>query len=304
MFYLSPFTSLTSLNEYIMNIFSDELKRFAHAIRVFGIFPLNFDLDYKISSFIWIWSIFIGLFSSIGFTLLSSDIFASFTGNLIRFRAFSYFIFSIIFSRNLPHLVQEINVFDQQFRQHEAVIRKPLVNRGSIWVLISAVTSLSIIAMHGHFMKSKSVKIVEVMVGSYTFNIRQLWIYLYIFFCFNLKSRLKDARKRWCQQIDTIIDHKYSSNQEQNLEAARLDYADLCRILENMSKCFGYHLGLYFITIIMEIINDIFESIYGRDKYFEKIPFILINFSVVFVLCWISGEVTREVRNTVIFIDK
>ena len=282
-----------------MNIFSDDLKRFAHAMRVFSIFPLNCGMDYKIFTFAWVWSILIGLVSTIGFSILNSKLFASFTLNNIRFRSFSFFISSIILSKNLPRLIQEVDVFDQHFCKDGGVIRNPLMNRGSVWVLISTISSLSILLMHSLFIKANSLKVVKIIVGCYTYNVRQLWIYLYIFFCFNLKSRFKDVQKKWCKHVDTITTYKYSNNIEKNLEAVRLEYANLCRIVENMSQCFGYHLSLYYITVFLEIINDIFGCIYAEDKYRQFGPYILLNFIVIFVLGWISGEVTREVSNFV-----
>lgn len=284
-----------------MGRFSEDLKIFSYPLRFFGIYPLNFRLDYKFGV-CWVWSFLIGFIITFGHLFNRSwDDWIPLRRNAYRIRTIAYFICPFLVSKHIPILTQEIEKFDYWYlTQYHSEGKYRLMNRGYIWSIftiisfvVSSILAYFLIPINGW------IQVREMMITVFSYNFRQIWIYIYIFYCFNVKSRFKDLCQRWCEQVDSIIQSKQKckfTTYELALEHTRLQYVSLCQIAENVSNCFGYTLCLYIVTISFEIITDIFCYIYcDHHNNLSFFTFLTIDISVLFFVTWISGEVTTEV---------
>lgn len=285
-------------------MFDKDLKSLAYVLRILAIFPLNTKLQYTFWSFSWIWSFILGItISTTHFFLEPKSQWEFIMHRFYLIRIVSYFLFPMIFGKAITNLVQVLTQFDNDyFNQFKIQVTNRYMNRGSVWIFITIFLSSLNLAIEVFFLGYTTNSLVIQCTWLYSYNFRQVWIYIYFFVCFNVKSRFIDLGNQWYSQLNTIVNCKTpfqrTNHLEYNLEQTRLQYMNLCQIVDTISDTFGYYICLYYSTISVEMISDTYYVIYflKSGNYVTYFTYLLTNFMAVFVISWLSGEVTREVR--------
>ena len=285
------------------------MKIIAHSIRFLAIFPLNFNLEYRVLSLAWFWSLIYGVFVFVvDIIYTTTDGWRSVTKPVYQFRGFIFFLSSMISSERLSKLINSFEDFDLHFQCiFSFPIRHHFLNNGLLWVLFNVLITIGLKMLVYLYdpCSFKSLMLTYVSFSSYGY--RQLWIHLYIYICFNLQIRFKQVRLNWIQNITLILNRNdiptvTNINDEEFFESTRLLYAELCQLVEEVNKTFEIHISLFYITIFIEILLDFYKIYYLQEVQEDGkmiFTFVSLGFIFVCIVCWISGEVTSEVSELI-----
>lgn len=279
---------------------------FAYWIRPLAIFPFNGRLEYRILSFSWFWSV---VFSSLIFyfeiTYQTYEGWKIVTQPIARIRTIVNTIICLFFTKKLPKLINNIEDFDFRFNSifGEEISNGSFFMKGSLWgCLIFAITAvfMAINLIYFPVLPPDLAEYIyfEIFFLS-TYNSRQIWIILYIYFCFHLKMRFYQIRKCWFEKLNFYQSNEQvkERKEEMILESARLLYAQICQLVDRMNQVFGYHICFFFFTISVDLLVDLYLYYYLDNGSLILALFIYIgtNWTLGFLVSWISGAVAHEV---------
>lgn len=271
-------------------------KSFVWVIRMLCIFPLNDKFQNRFCSFAWFWSIFLGLSVIIaqgrprGLGGLQY-----FSNLLFLLRSVYFFISPIIHSPNFKKLTDVFEEFDHQFfKTYGLVVRKRLWNKSSFWIAIIILNTVFIllfrILLDFYHPVNQSIYnfVYEILVYIYSYNFRQIYLHLYLFFCLNAISRFQDFHLEWTTIINIVIKQK---NNFDYLEITRRNYFLICQIVDNLNEYFGYIISFFYLSTLIE-----------GSVNLVGLPFSGMEMLISAILIYLTSIMTVKIKTEVSFV--
>lgn len=268
--------------------------------KIFGILPVSNNNKYKICSVSWMWSFSCIILQCVMLFVYQESTWKKFVFpyNLVRTLLVSLLI--LIEGRKLTKIIDKFCLFDSMYDEiYCESVKTGWLQRSWSWVII---TSIEMIPYYNFAMFYAGFTIISSFFDLLSFMTRQNWMHLYIFFCWNIVSRIQNLTEQWNHQVDIILRSKMMSvstvTNENSLEKTRIVYFQLCEIIDTISKAFGSII----IGIILSICTDTLIDVYvffftkGGNRVAQFFYPVLANYTL-YMLCSVSGQINVQVRH-------
>jgi hypothetical protein len=316
-FVVTPITSRYTNTNYRMKqtlnptneeTFYKGLKPFALICKVVGVFSLQNViqndgrlLKHSLLSLHALWGPFIVGIATILNTHFETENFLSHMAMFYIARGISIPLLSVYYDKYLPELTFRIEEFNISISSYinDAPKKRNLNTHGRLILYISCtgyiilmgvnVTVLSIINEY------EFPQIGNKICDSFTFLTRQLFVIMYIYFCYNIKLILRSIRRIWRQNMQTSENNEPGepTSQEERFEIIRLLHADVVQTVELLNKAYGLRLLFYITIYCTEVILSLYEFVY-RQAHF-KLYFIIYSALTLYMVSKFTEDITTQV---------
>nr|CAD7262293.1 unnamed protein product [Timema shepardi] len=200
------------------------------------------------------------------------------------------------YDRFQPDLVRLIGDFDRSCKEMRIAITTYKCNRGIIWsaiivlVVISMLLTVVIkrISMHDSDCQQLISSLILGVVGVIPVFTRMFYISAFLFYCYSLKTRFEILNSHCkilvSQLLTTDVRCGYPVSDDVRLEKVRTMHGQLCSIIEKLNDAYGWRLLLFFMTIFLDFLHDVY--VYGYIKQLwgsMQIIFFVINMVALYV---------------------
>jgi len=323
-FVVTPVTSsYTNTNDRIKHTlnptqegtFYKGLKPFALICKVVGVFSLQNVtqndgrlLKHSILSLHAFWGPFIVGIATILNTYFETENFLSKMAMFYIARGVSISLLSVYYDKYLPELVFRIEEFSITISSYinDAPKKRNLNTHGR---LILYICCIGYIILMGANVTVLSVindynfpQIGNKICDSFTFLTRQLFVIMYMYFCYNIKLILCSIRRIWRQNIQTTEINKPGepTSLEERFEIIRLLHADVVQTVEQLNTAYGLRLLFYITIYCTEVLLSLYEFVY-RQAHF-KLYFIVYSALTLYMVSKFTEDITIQVSFTFYFI--
>ena len=289
------------------------LKPFAMICKVFGVFSLQnaihgdgLLLKHSVISLHAFWGPFIVGMATILNRYLETEKFLSYTSMFYIARGISIPLLSAYYDKYLPELVIRIEEFNIIIRSYITDASKKtnpnthgrlilyLSCIGYVILMCTNVTVLGTTVMKDYDFQYTASKICD----SFIFLTRQLFVIMYMYFCYNIKLILCSISRIWRQNIQTAAINKHGdpASPEETLEFIRLLHAEVVQTVELLNTAYGLRLLFYVTIYCSEVLLSLYE--YVHKQWHLKLYFIIHSTLTLYM----ASKFTEDISNEVSFI--
>jgi len=291
------------------------LKPFALICKVVGIFSLQnvtqIDgrlLKHSILSLHAFWGPFIVGIATILNTHFETENFLSYMAMFYIARGISIPLLSAYYDKYLPEITSRIEEFYINIRSYvkDDPSKRNLNTHGRLILYISCIgyiilmcTNVTVLSIINDY---EFPQIGNQICDSFTFLTRQLFVIMYMYFCYNIKLILCSIRRIWRQNIQTneINKHGQPTSLEERLEAIRLLHAEVVETVELLNTAYGLRLLFYVTIYCIEVLLSLYEFV-NRHVHF-KLYFIICSILTLYMVCKFTEDITTQVSIIFYFI--
>lgn len=271
---------------------------------IFGICSVSGDNKYKICSVSWLWSFAHVVSQSIVIFIYKESSWKEFMMPYMLFRSILVNSLIIIEGRKLTKVIDKFSLFDSMYGEiYNKQIKKGWLQCSWTWVILSTIEMIIIYNVSLYF---TGFTVISSFFDTLTYIQRLNSMHLYIFFCWNIVSRIQNLSKQWNQQINLILKSKIiflrTIPNGKSLERTRIFFFQLCEIVDEINNAFGTIIICVTLTICIEILFDLYTFCFvNGGQRIAQFLYPGINMFTMYMLCLISGRIHTQVRN-IIFI--
>jgi hypothetical protein len=297
-----------NLNPIQEETFYKGLKPFALLCKVAGVFSLQNVtqndgrlLKHSVLSLHSFWGLFIVGISTVFNTHFENKNFLSHMAMFYITRGISIPLLSAYYDKYLAELVFRIEEFNLTIRPYikDGPKKRNLNTQGRLILYISCigyiilmcvnVTALSIIKDYDF------PQIGNKICDSFTFLTRQLFVIMYMYFCYNIKLILCSISRIWRQNIQTTAINKPEdlASLEERLEIIRLFHVEVVQTVELINTAYGLRLLFYVAIYCTEFLLSLYEFV-NTQAYF-KLYFIIYSVLTLYMVSKFTEDITTQV---------
>jgi hypothetical protein len=145
----------------------------------------------------------------------------------------------------------------------------------------------------------KRVSFLRLMVHLYeTLNLipRQVYVVMYIFFCYNIILLFRDIKACWKQQVSKALERNNDiCPVEEQLENIRLIYVDIVRATGLLNRAYGTRMAFYLATIFIEVLLDLYIYFFYNNYSYIQLEYYIFNAFTFYMLTSVTDELTNAV---------
>jgi len=316
----SSYTNTKDNKEHTLKPIQEEsfykgLKPFALICKVVGVFSLQNVtqndgrlLKHSILSLHAFWGPFIVGIATFLNIYFETENFLSHMTMFYIARGISIPLLSAYYDKYLPELafrIEEFNIITHSYTNY-ASKKKNFNTHGRLILYISCigyiilmgtnVTALTIINDYNF------PQIGNKICDSLTFLTRQLFVIMYMYFCYNVKLILCSIRRIWRRNIQTTEINKPGepTSLEERLENIRLLHAEVVQTVELLNTAYGLRMLCYVTIYCTEVLLSLNEFV-KRQVHF-KLYFIIYSALTLYMVSKFTEDITTQVSFVFYFI--
>jgi hypothetical protein len=297
-----------TLNPAEEETFYKGLKPFALICKVAGVFSLQNvmqddgrSLKHSVFSLHAFWGPFVVGIATILNTHFETENFLSHIGMFYVTRGISIALLSAYYDKYLPELIsriEEFNIIIRHNTKNNSKNRKPNTHGRVIlyiscigYIILMCINVIVLSIMNEYNLPHIGNKICD----SYTFLTRQLFVLMYMYFCYNVKLVLCSISKIWWQNIETIASNKTENpvSPEEKLEFIRLLHAEVVQTVDLLNKAYGLRLLFYVTIYCSEVLLSLYE--YANRHGHFKLYFIIYSGLTLYMVSKFTEDITAQV---------
>ena len=297
-----------ALNPTQEGTFYKGLKPFALICKVVGVFSLQNVtqndgrlLKHSILSLHTFWGPFIVGMATILNTYFETENFLSRMAMFYLARGISIPLLSAYYDKYLPEIISKIEEFNINIRSYikDSPKKSNLNTHGRLILYISCIgyvilmgTNVTVLNIINDY---NFPQIANKICDSFTFLTRQLFVIMYMYFCYNIKLILCSIRRIWRQNVQSTEINKTGkpTSLEERLENIRLLHAEVVHTVELLNTAYGLRLLFYVTIYCIEVLLSLYEFV-NRHVYF-KLYFIIYSILTLYLVCKFTEDVTTQV---------
>ena len=215
-------------------------------------------------------------------------------------RGFITVSLSSYYDASLPEMISKMETLDVVLRSMSTKNSVPNnINRHARIVgFVCVVGSILFVSVNTFVEKLiKGESYLRLMVHLYgTLNLipRQVYVVMYVFFCYNMILLFRDIQKCWKEQVNKIlqIDDKMSRSGEEQLENIRLMHVELIRTIRLLNKAYGPRMAFYLATIFMEVLLDLYIYFFYNNYSYIQLEYHIFNAVTFYMLTSMTDKLT------------
>jgi hypothetical protein len=291
--------------------FYRNLRPFALICKFIGVFSLQNVtqsdgrlLKHTLRSWHTLWGpVVVGMATIIN-THFETEYFLSFIAMFYIIRGISISLLSSYYDKFLPELIykiEEFNTIIKSYCNNEPKKKKKnkhgrlvlyVACSGYFILMCANVTILSV--MNGYNFRH----VVNKFCDSFTFLTRQLFVIMYMYFCYNIKLILCSISSIWLHTLKTTVINKtgYSLPLEERLEKIRLLHAEVVQTVEIINAAYGLRLLFYVTIYCSEVLLSLYE--FSTRHVHFKLYFIIYSGFTLYMVAKFTDEVAVKVSFT------
>jgi hypothetical protein len=215
-------------------------------------------------------------------------------------RGMTIALISSYYDKFLPELIYRIEEFNTIMSNFNNIHGKRKMNTHGRLVLYVACIGYIILmcinvavlsVMNGYNFTHIGNKICD----SFTFLTRQLFVIMYMYFCYNIKLILRSISRIWRQSVKTITINRNEDTvaPEEKLEAVRLLHAEAVQTVELINAAYGLRLLFYVAIYCSEVLLSLYEFS-NRNVHF-KLYFIIYSGFTLYMVTKFTEDITIQV---------
>jgi hypothetical protein len=316
----SSYATTNDRMEHTLNTTKEEtfykgLKPFALICKVVGVFSLQNVtqndgrlLKHSILSLHAFWGPFIVGIATILNTHFETENFLSQMAMFYIARGISIPLLSVYYDKYLPELASRIEEFNIIICSYinDAPKKRNLNKHGRLILYVSCIgyiilmgTNFTVLSIINEY---KFPQIGNKICDSYTFLTRQLFVIMYMYFCYNIKLILFSIRRIWRQNIQTTEINKPGepTSLEEKFEIIRLLHAEVVHTVELLNRAYGLRLLFYVTIYCIEVLLSLYEFVY-RQAHF-KLYFIVYSALTLYMVSKFTEDITTQVSFVFYFV--
>jgi hypothetical protein len=146
----------------------------------------------------------------------------------------------------------------------------------------------------------KGEPFMRLMVHLYgTLNLipRQVYVVMYVFFCYNMILLFRDIQNCWNEQVNKTLqlDDKTTGSVEEQLESIRLIHVELIRAIRLLNKAYGTRMAFYLATIFTEVLLDLYIYFFYNNYSYIQLEYHIFNVVTFYMLTSVTDKLTYAV---------
>jgi hypothetical protein len=309
----SSYTNTNDNKKYTVNptqeeTFYKDLKPFALFCKVVGVFSLQNVtqndgrlLKHSILSLHAFWGPFIVGIATVLNTYFETENILSLMAMFHMARGISIPLLSAYYDKYLPELAFRIEEFNISIRSYinEAPKKRNLNTHGRLILYISCIsyillmgTNVTVLSIINDY---KFPQIGIKICDSFIFLTRQLFVIMYMYFCYNIKLILCSIRRILRHNIQTTEINKPGepTSLEERFEIIRLLHAEVVQTVELLNKAYGLRLLFYVTIYCTEVLLSLYEFV-NRQVHF-KLYFIIYSVMTLYMVSKFTEDLTTQV---------
>jgi hypothetical protein len=288
--------------------FYRNIKPFALICKVIGVFSLQNVvqnngrlLKHTLFSLHTLWGpLLVGMATALN-TYFETEHFLSYKGIFYMTRGISVAVLSSYYDKFLPELIYRIEEFNTVMKSNCNNTRKRRnVNTHARLVLHLACVGYIIlmcvnVAVLSAVDEYNFPHVGNKICDSFTFLTRQLFVMMYMNFCYNIKLILCSISSIWRQSVKMIVvtGSEDTVPPEDRLEAIRLLHAEAVHTVELLNSAYGLRLLFYLTIYCSEVLLSLYEFA-NRHVYF-KLYFIVYSGLTLYMAAKFTEDITTQV---------
>ena len=218
-------------------------------------------------------------------------------------RGFITVALSSYYDASLPEMISKMETLGVVLRSMSTKNTVPdRINRHArIAGLVCVVGSILFVSVNTFVeIVIKGEPFLRLMVHLYgTLNLipRQVYVVMYVFFCYNMILLFRDIRNCWKEQVNKILqkdDNTIRSVGEQ-LENIRLIHVELIRTIRLLNKAYGTRMAFYLATIFIEVLLDLYIFFFYNNYSYIQLEYHIFNAVTFYMLASVTDKLTYAV---------
>lgn len=308
-------TSLTNRNESLKEEIAREnktfyrgLKPFALICKLIGVFSLQNVLQdngcllkHTLFSFHTLWGPFFVGMATISNTYFETEHFASYIAMFYIIRGISISLLTSYYDKFLPEIIFRIEEFNAIIKSNcnKTHTRRNLNTHGRLVLYIACVGYIILmcanVAVLSLINGYNFPRVVNKICDSFTFLTRQMFVMMYIYFCYNIKLILCSISSIWRQTVKTIVINKSVDPvpPEERLESVRLLHAEAVQTVELINSAYGVRLLFYVTIYCSEVLLSLYE--FSNRHVHLKLYFIIYSGFTLYMVTKFTEDITTQV---------
>jgi hypothetical protein len=284
------------------------LKPFALICKLVGIFSLQNViqndgrlLKYKLLSLHTLWGPLIVGLATILNTRFETENLLSYIGLFYITRGISMALFSCYYDKFLPQLIFKIEEFNVAIMSYCNNIPKKrnVKTHGRLvlyfacigYIILMCINVIVLSILNDYDFPHIGNKICD----SFTFLTRQLFVLMYMYFCYNIKLILCSISSIWRQSVKKIIINNPGDTvpPEERLEAIRLLHAEVVQTMEHVNAAYGLRLLFYVTIYCLEVLLSLYE--FSNRHVHLKLYFNVYSGLTLYMVTKFTEDITIQV---------
>lgn len=220
-------------------------------------------------------------------------------------RGFITVSLSSYYDASLPEMISKMETLGVVLRSISTKNTTPNnINRhGRIAGYVCVVGSILFVSVNTFVEKViEGVPFMRLMVHLYgTLNLipRQVYVVMYVFFCYNMILLFRDIQNCWQEQLNKTLDKddKIACSVEEQLENIRLIHVELLRAIRLLNKVYGTRMAFYLATIFLEVLLDLYIYFFYNNYSYIQLEYHIFNAVTFYMLTSVTDELTYAVSN-------
>jgi hypothetical protein len=211
---------------------------------------------------------------------------------------------SSYYDASLPEMISKMETLGVVLRSMSTkkTIQKNINRHGRIAGYVGVVGSVLFVSINTFVeFVIKRVPFLRLMVHLYgTLNLipRQVYVVMYVFFCYNIILIFRDIQSCWKEHVNRIseTDSDMTFSVEQQLENVRLVHVDLLRVVRLLNQAYGTKMAFYLATIFIEVLLDLYIFFFYNNYSYIQLEYYIFNAVTFYMLTSVTDELTHVVR--------
>ena len=145
----------------------------------------------------------------------------------------------------------------------------------------------------------KGEPFLRLMVHLYgTLNLipRQVYVVMYVFFCYNMILLVRDMQNCWKEQVNKILQEDDNTiGSVEQLENVRLIHVELIRAIRLLNKAYGARMAFYLATIFIEVLLDLYIYFFYNNYSYIQLEYHTFNAVTFYMLTSVTDKLTYAV---------
>lgn len=209
----------------------------------------------------------------------------------------------------LPEMISKMETLGVVLRSMstEKAIQTNINRHGRIAVYAGVVGSVLFVSVNTFVeFVIKRVPFLRLMIHMYgTLNLipRQVYVVMYIFFCYNILLLFRDIQSCWKEHVNRTNgkDSNMLCSLEQGLENLRLVHVDLLRVVTLLNQVYGTRMAFYLATIFIEVLLDLYIYFFYNNYSYIQMEYYIFNAVTFYMLTSVTDELTHAVCTLLLF---
>jgi hypothetical protein len=284
------------------------LKPFALICKLIGVFSLQNVvqdngrlLKHTLFSLHTMWGPLLVGMATILNTHFETEHFISYIAMFYITRGISIALLGSYYDKYLPELIFRIEEFNTIIKSNSNNThkRRNLNTHGRLVLYVACVgyiilmcTNVAVLSVMNDY---NFPHVANKICDSFTFLTRQLFVMMYMYFCYNIKLILCSISSIWRRSVKTIVINKSEDSvpPQERLEAVRLLHAEAVQTVELINSAYGLRLLFYVTIYCSEVLLSLYEFS-NRHVHF-KLYFIIYSGFTLYMVSKFTEDITIQV---------